>query len=305
MNSARSVRVPFKHFLLLTILAAIWSSSFMVIKITVETVPPLTLTAGRLVLAGLMLGVVMIVKSERLPRDRRVWKMCVLLGIFGNALPFTLISLGETGVTSSQASILMAVMPLATVLMAHFFTENERATRHALIGVLIGFTGIVILVGPSALKGLGGNIWFQLSVSGGAISYAVAAVMAKNMPPSSLLGRSVAVMICASVMMVLASIVFDNPLEINPSASEVWGTVYLGILPTGVATLIYFQLISAQGAGFLAYINYLIPVMGVMWGALFLNETITAQALMALGIITLGLFVANYRSGGSGKPGEE
>jgi len=267
----------------------------MVIKVTVDTIPPLTMTAGRLVIAGLILWSVLLIKGEALPRDSRVWTMCVLLGVFGNALPFTLISWGEQEIPSSLASILMAVMPLATVLLAHFFSAGERATRNGLIGIAIGFGGIVILVGPSALKGLGSDVWSQVSVACGAISYAISAILAKNMPPSPLLGRSVVVMICASVIMVPAAFWVDEPSTLAPSVTAVWGTLYLGTLPTAVATLIYFRLIAARGAGFFAYINYLIPVMGVIWGALFLSEVISTQALMALATILIGLFIANYR----------
>jgi drug/metabolite transporter (DMT)-like permease len=293
--SAQTIQITSKHYLALFALAAIWSSSFMVIKVTVVTVPPLTMTAVRLVIAAVLLGVVMGIKGEAMPRNPRVWAMAVLLGLFGNAIPFTLIGWGELEIPSSQASILMAVMPLATVLLAHFFSEGERATRYAMIGVIVGFGGIVILVGPSVFKGMGGDTWHQLAVSGGAISYAISAVLAKNMPPSSLLGRAVVVMICASIIMVPAAVFFDDPLGLTPSTMALWGTLYLGTLPTAFASLIYFRLIASAGAGFFAYINYLIPVMGVIWGALFLSETISTQALMALGTIFVGLFIANYR----------
>jgi len=267
----------------------------MVIKVTVETIPPLTLTAARLVLAGLVLGAVLIAKGRMLPRDPRIWMVSILLGIFGNALPFTLISWGELVIPSGLASILMAVMPLATVLLAHFFSEGERATRNGLGGIAVGFTGIIILVGPSALKGLGSDVWSQVAVACGAISYAVSAILVKNMPPSPLLGRSVTVMICSSAIMVPLALWVDEPLKLAPSLPAIWGAVYLGTLPTAVATLIYFRLIAAQGAGFFAYINYLIPVMGVIWGALFLDEIISPQALAALATILAGLFIANYR----------
>ena len=267
----------------------------MVIKVTVVTIPPLTMTAARLALAALMLGGVLVVRGEPLPSSPRIWLMCILLGLFGNAIPFTLISWGEQEIPSSLASILMAVMPLATVMLAHFFSEGERATAHSLIGIAVGFSGIVILVGPSALKGLGSDLIHQVSVAGGALSYAVATVLAKNIPPSPVLGRSVTVMICASLIMVPAALLVDDPLTLVPSTTAIWGAFYLGTLPTAIATLIYFRLIAARGARFFAYINYLIPVMGVIWGAVFLSEIITPQALMALATILVGLFIANYR----------
>ncbi len=298
MNAPSRAPVPVKHFLILFILASIWGSSFVAIKITLDTIPPLTMTAARLLLAGLILGVIMVAKGESLPRDKKVWKMCIWIGVFGNALPFSLISIGEQGITSSQTSILMAIMPLVTIILAHFFSEGERATRFAFLGVAIGFCGIVTLVGPSALTGLGSDIYYQLAVSSGAVSYGIATVLAKNMPPSPLLGRSVAVMICASALLTPAALLVDAPWTLVPSTDALWGTLYLGVLPTAVATLIYFHLISVQGAGFFAYINYLIPIMGVFWGAMLLGDTVSLQAITALGAIFVGLLVANYRPAG-------
>jgi len=295
MTAPRRRRASWVSYLLLVLLAAIWSSSFMVIKVTVVTLPPLTLTAVRLLVAAVMLAVVLGMTSERLPRGGRVWAMCVLIGFFGNALPFTLIGWGETQIASSQAAILMAVMPLATVLLAHFFSDGERATRYGLTGIAIGFGGVVVLMGPSALHGTGSDIWHQLAVSGGAVSYAVSAVIARNLPPSSVLGRSVAVMMCATAMMLPAALLIDQPLGLTPASEAIWGAVYLGVLPTGIATLIYFRLIGAEGAGFFSYINYLIPVMGVFWGASLLAERVSLQAVLALVMILSGLFVANYR----------
>ncbi|MDP7547926.1 MAG: EamA family transporter, partial [Alphaproteobacteria bacterium] len=200
-----------RHLALVFLLALIWGSSFLAIKIGVETIPPLTLATGRVVFAALLLWVFARVQGQTLPQSGRMWFYCFLIGLMGNGLPFTLINWGEVKIDSGLAAILMAVMPLVTVVLAHFFTVGDRMTPAKLTGVAFGFGGVFILVGPEALKGLGGDIWRQLAVSGGATCYAIAAILTRNMPPGPLIARSAAVMIAASLMMVPVSLAFDAP----------------------------------------------------------------------------------------------
>jgi len=295
----------FRDYLSLFALAMIWSSSFMAIKVAVETVPPVTMTAARMIIgAGLLLGVLLI-KKERLPAVRSFWGPCFVLGLVGNGLPFTLIAWGEVRVDSGLAAILMAVMPLATVLLAHFFSAGERLTTQRAVGIAIGFSGVIILVGPEAVKGLGGDVWHQLSVSGGAICYAIAAVYTRRLPPAPLLPRAVGVTICAALQMVPLALIADWPWQAVPTGWSLVSVVYLGLVPTAIATLIYFDLIAARGAGFFAFINYLIPVMGVIWGMAVLGEELHPAGMAALATILMGLFVANWRRRGPKAGGED
>ena len=277
----------------------------MAIKVAVETVPPVTMTAARMIIgAGLLLGV-LLVKKERLPVIWSFWVPCFVLGLVGNGLPFTLIAWGEVRVDSGLAAILMAVMPLATVLLAHFFSAGERLTTPRAVGIAIGFSGVVILVGPEAVKGLGGDVWHQLSVSGGAICYAIAAVYTRRLPPAPLLPRAVGVTICAALQMVPLALIADWPLQAVPIGWSLVSVIYLGLVSTAIATLIYFNLIAARGSGFFAFINYLIPVMGVLWGMAVLGEVLHPAGMAALATILLGLFVANWRRRGPEGGGED
>ena len=284
-----------RHLGLLFLLALIWSSSFAAIKVGVETIPPMTLAAGRLILAAVILYGALCLQRQTLPGGLGFWFFCFLLGVIGNGLPFTLINWGEIRIDSGQAAILMAVMPLATIVMAHFFTTGDRMTPAKLIGVAIGFAGVVILVGPEVAKGLGGEIWRELAVAGGAICYAMAVILARNAPTSSLLARSVAVMIMASLVMTPAALAFEAPWELAPSPEGLMAAAYLGLFPTALATLIFFHLVQSRGASFLAFINYLIPVLGVGWGAVTLGERVTVTEVMALLIILAGMAIAQFR----------
>ncbi len=281
--------------MLLILLASLWSSSFAAIKIGVGTIPPLTLAAGRIAVAAAVLYALIALRGQRLPRSARLWALFFLIGVTGNALPFTLIAWGEERIDSGLAAILMAVMPPATVLLTHVFTRDERLTAIKVIGVAMGFAGVVLLIGPEALRGLGGQAGRQLAVAGGAVCYAVAATVACFMPPSSPAVRSAAVMICASVQMIPLALFVDQPWALSPSPGSVAALVYLGLFPTALATIIFFQLISARGATFVALNNYMIPVMGVIWGAAFLGERLSLQALGALALILIGIGVTNLR----------
>ena len=294
-RTAISSSGTYRHLLLLILLASLWSSSFAAIKVGVGTIPPLTLAAGRIAVAAAVLYALIALRGQRLPRSARLWALFFLIGITGNALPFTLIAWGEERIDSGLAAILMAVMPPATALLTHVFTRDERLTAPKLIGVAMGFAGVVLLIGPEALRELGGQAGRQLAVAGGAVCYAVAATVACFMPPSSPAVRSAAVMICASVQMIPLALLVDQPWALSPSPGSLAALVYLGLFPTALATIIFFQLISARGATFVAVNNYIIPVLGVIWGAAFLGERLSLQALGALALILIGIGVTNLR----------
>lgn len=285
-----------RHYLTLMFLAMLWSSSFLLIKIAVVTIPPLTMTTFRIFVAMVFLWTLLIIKKDRLPGTAKAWFMCVLVGFFGNVLPFSLIGWGEEVVDSGLTAVLMAMMPLSTVVLAHFFTEGDRLTPQRMIGIAIGFLGVVILVGPAVFAGLGGDALRQLAILTAGMSYGLTAVIIRNMPPSSVLSRSVAIMIAGFIQLLPFTLWIEQPWTLEPTTQAIWFTVHLGIFPTAVASLLFMNLIAARGAGFVAYINYLIPVLGVIWGALILSEEVTLQVIAALVAILFGLFVANYRT---------
>ena len=296
MNSA----VPFRDVCWLIALALVWGSSFAAIKVAVETVPPMTLVAARVVIAAGVLYAVALARGVQLPRDRLSWIMGFALATFGLALPFFLIGLGQTRIDSGLAAILMSVMPLATMVLAHFFTEGDPFTRHKLFGIVIGFAGIIVLFGPEALRGMGSDFWYQLAVAGGAVCYAINAVLTRNLPQgsgSSMIGRAVMVMISGVVIAVPAALLIDGPMALmQASTMGWWMVIYIGVLPTGLAGLVYFYLIETRGASFFSFVNYLNPVFGVIWGAVLLGEAVGLQALGALTLILAGVAVSSRRA---------
>jgi drug/metabolite transporter (DMT)-like permease len=274
---------------LLLTLATIWSSSFGFIKVAVETVPPITVTAGRLLLAAIIVVIYARLRGHRFPTEPGLWPKFFLIGLFGNALPFTLIGWGEVTIDSGLAAILMAVMPIATLVLAHFFAENERMNPARIAGVTFGFGGILVLIGPDALSGLGDEAVRQIAVAGGATCYAVATVIARRLPkmPTSL--SSAGALIAATAIILPASLIFDRPWTLSPSDESINAVIVLGLFPTALAYILYFALLRRTGANFIALNNYLIPCLGVIWGIIFLDELLNWQAMLALGIILTGV----------------
>lgn len=284
-----------RHFdyALLFVIALIWSSSFLAIKIGVESLPPYTLTATRLLIAAVVLFLFALVGRYQLPRDLRSWGIFAFIGMFGNALPFSLISWGETYVDSGLAAILMGIMPVATAMLAHLFIPDERFTFSIGLGMAVGFGGLLVLVGIDALGGMTHLVIAQLAILTGAVSYAVTTIFARRY--ASLPGPIMALGATLSgfLLVLPLSVWIDRPWTLSPSAASATAAVWLGLFPTAIATLLYFRLILRLGATIFSQVNYLIPVLGAIWGILFLAETPTWRTAVALLLVLAGVTIVN------------
>lgn len=284
-----------RQIIFLLCLAMIWGTSFLVMKIGVQHIPALPLTAIRLIAAALAMVLACFFMRSRYPVGTRAWAFCFALAFFGNSLPFFLISWGVEGIASGRAAILMAVMPLATLLLAHFFSTGDRLKAQKLIGIVLGFAGVVVLVGPAALQGVGGGLLHQLAVASGAICYAISVIIVQRMPPAPMMGRASLTLIFAAIQTVPVALWLSGWTLPVLTFETLWPAIYLGLLSTALATLILFKLLSEREASFVAFQNYLVPVFGVFWGALLLDENVSLQAIAALLLILFGIFVANRR----------
>jgi drug/metabolite transporter (DMT)-like permease len=280
-------------YVLLGLLAAIWGSSFLFIKIAVDGVPAITMTALRLAVSGVFLAVLAWAMGQKIPFERRYWVPILLGAASGNALPFVLIGWGEEKIDSNLAAILMAPNPLITLVLAHLFTTDEKLSAGKLAGVGLGVIGLLVLIGPSTLAQIGDDVSRQLAVGLAGACYATNAVISRRLlmdtPPY---GTAAAVLI-ASAAMVVPFVPLDGDLAgIAPTTSSLLAIVVLGVLNTAVGTLIFFAIVRRQGASFYSQINYLVPLLGVVYGALFLAERPSPNALVALVLILIGVAVA-------------
>ena len=279
-------------YALLVALAAIWGGSFVLIKLAIDTVPPVTMTAVRVVIGGLLFVAIVLATGRRLPSDPRVWGWSALAGIFGLALPFSLISWGEQRIDSGLAAILMAGMPLMTLILARFISGNEPLTAPKLVGVGFGIAGLVILIGPGKLATLGDDAVRQIAVVAASFCYAVNAIITKRIAGQDPYAISAAIMISGTALLLPASIVADAPWTLEPTGLAWLALVLLGVFPTGLASLIMLALLRRQGAGYFAQINFLVPLFGVFWGYAVLSERPPASALTALAVILAGVAIS-------------
>ncbi len=193
-----------------------------------------------------------------------------------------------------MTAIFMAVMPLITLLLAHVVTDDEKLNRYKLIGVLLGLAGVVVLMGWERLVQMDGSLVRQMAIAAGATSYAVNALITRQLTQTARLPMMAALMLAASVMMMPFSLVIDGPWTLTPSVVSVLSIVALALGPTAFATLLILVIIDRQGASFLSQINFMVPLFGVLFGALFLAERLPPTAFMALVLILGGIALSKW-----------
>ena len=277
-------------------LGAIWGGTFPAVKIAVTYLPTATMVAMRIVVGALAMAAIAALLGRRPAADRRTWAMYAVIAFVGNVLPFLLIAHGQRQIDAGLGAILMATMPLVTIVLAHAFTGDEKLSLRGVAGVLVGLCGILVLVGIDALKGLGADVLAQLSVTAGAMCYALHTVLVRRLTVSSPATHSACVLAVSAAMAVPLALATDGPPPAIPM-DAVLAILFLGILANGAAYMLYFHIIGTVGAAFTAMTNYIVPVAGVIWAALILGERPSLRALLALGLILSGIAVAHLRLG--------
>ena len=291
--------------MLLGVLALIWSTSFLLIKIGVTGMEPFTLTGIRLVIAAVMLLVLLRLSGRRLVVSGPAIRLYIVVGVLGNALPFSLISLGEVHVTSSMAAVLMGIMPVATCVLAHLLIPSEPMTLRKLLGVSLGFGGLTALVGLSALGSIGSEPLGQLAVLGGALCYSLTAVYVRIHGMFGSMEAATGAGLVAAATGIFLAFWLEDPLTMTPTAPALWSAVTLGAVHTALAALIYFRTIRNLNAVTFAQINYLIPVLGSIWGILLLGESFGPKVVLALCLVLAGIYFVQprrYRPAAAGAP---
>jgi drug/metabolite transporter (DMT)-like permease len=281
------------NWALLMGLVALWGTSFLIIAISVETIDPISIVFYRLVLGALVLALVVFARGETIPRELRIWGGFLLMAIAGNALPFFLITWGQQTVNSGVAGMIMAIMPLMTMVFAHYLVEGETLNRYKIIGFSLGITGIVVLLGP-VFEGGGREFWSGLAIFTAATCYAVNAILIKRLPRFSPMVGACGVLIMASLIILPFWLLFA-PENNSISQNSMMAVIWLGIGPTGIATIILFSIIDRAGPTFLSTINYLIPVVAFFCGAWLLSEPASWQHFVALTAILGGIAITRIR----------
>ncbi len=276
------------------LLVGLWGTSFMFTAIAVETVDPLSTVFYRLALGAVVLSLVVYARGDSLPLQWRVWAGFFIMSIAGNAMPFFLIAWGQQSVDSGVAGMIMAIMPLLTMVFAHYFVEGETLNRYKLIGFTLGITGVTLLLGP-VFEGGGQAFWGGLAIFTAATCYAVNTILIKRLPRYSPMVGACGVLIMAALVMFPFWLAF-KPDSGGISEGSMFSVIWLGIGPTGFATIVLFVVIDRAGPTFLSTINYLIPVVAFLCGAWLLSEPVTWQNLLALVAILVGIAITRFRA---------
>jgi drug/metabolite transporter (DMT)-like permease len=283
---------------LLFALVAMWGSSFMFNKLSVATIPPATVVAARLAIAAVTLVALLYARGLRLPPPGPIWAAYALLGVLGNALPFFLITWGQQAIESALAGILIAVMPLATLVLAHFVISGERMTSRRVAAFALGFGGIMLLMEPAAVAGVGGTaiqILAQLAVLGGALCYAANSVVARLLVKTDFMVAAAGTLLIAALIMLPIALVHDVSWDARPSPVSLATVAWLGIGPTAIATIFYFRLISSAGPTFMSLVNYMSPAVAVFLGVTLLGEQPGVTAYAGLVLILSGIALSQWR----------
>jgi drug/metabolite transporter (DMT)-like permease len=286
-------------WVLLGVLALIWGTAFLFTKVAVATIPPMTVAAGRLSIAALVLVSAALAAGQGVPRGRSRWSSFAAMAIVGNAAPFFLISWGQVVVDSAVAGVLMAAMPLVTIVLAHFFVESEPLRAVTLVGFTIGFAGILVLVGPSVLGRLGQNeavALRQAAILLGAICYACNAIIARRLEPTPPLGVAAATMTLAAVVTLPIALVTERPWARNLSPGSLAAVAHLGLVATALAMTLFYRAIASAGATFLSLTNYLIPIVAVIAGVVILGEEPRWNLYAALALVLAGIAIERVGS---------
>ena len=280
-----------RSYQLLGLLVIVWGSSFLLIDRALLFFTPEQVVGYRLVIGAITMFAIALYYGKSFPRSITPWLHFIVYAVIGNILPYLLIATGQLTITSGMAGLLMAFMPLVTLVLAHIFLPNDKLTRFKILGFIIGISGVLFILGPSINNG--NNTFFGiLLVLGAACAYAINTIIASRLPSYDPLVSSASVLLVASL---LSFFIWPNIFFINfsniPFISGV-SILLLGALPTGIAAFLYFIIINTAGATFLSNINYLIPVVAFFLGALLLGEDILWQNILALLLIVSGIFIS-------------
>lgn len=291
-------RMSVLEWLLLLTLSVLWGGSFFFAKIAVEALPPFTVVLGRVALAAIALNLAVIATGHRMPWSREAWGAFLVMGALNNLIPFSLIFWGQTEIASGLAAILNATTPLFTAILAHLLTREDRLTRARLLSIVLGFAGVIVLIGPNALGHLGVGVLAQIAVLGAALSYGFAGIFGrrfKSMGVKPLVAATGQVS-ATTILMLPIALSIDRPWMLPPPEIEIWAALFgLALLSTALAYVIFFRILSGAGAVNVSLVTLLVPVSAILLGTAILGERLETTAFLGMGLIAVGLIINDGR----------
>lgn len=281
---------------LLGVLACLWGSSYLLIKVALASIPPVTLMAVRVTLATVFLLAVMRARGQRLPTDGRSWRDLFVQSLLNSSVAWLVLAWGAQHVPSGMAGVLNSTSPLFVFLLTAFSSSASNTSKSLakMSGVVLGFVGVLLVVGVESLRGLGQQTLAQAAVLFGAFLYACAALNGKRLAHLSPLVTATGTMLCATVTLAPLSLLLERPMTLAPSLPSLAAAVTLAILCTGIALILYFRLMRTLGAMGVASQSYLRAGVSVLLGLIILGEQLSATVLIGLVITIVGVALINW-----------
>ena len=276
-------------YVLLTILALIWSSAFFNIKIATYSYGPVTIAFLRTFFGAIPVIGLCLVKKIKIEAFSKDWYWFAIIGIINLVIPFFLIAYGVQKVQSNLAAILMASTPLSATVLAHFFIDNEKINLIKVLGVLIGFSGIVFLFSDNILINEN-NFLSALIIFFASTFYVIGGILTLKVSNKKNENVTASILIWATIFLIPVTVFVEKPWNLNPSTDSTISIIYLGIVATGLAWLLRFRILKNNGLVFQAQVAYLIPIFGIILSYIFLKEIITPKVLVSVAAIIVGIY---------------
>ena len=276
-------------YVLLAILALIWSSAFFNIKIATYSYGPVTIAFLRIIFGAIPVVGLCLFKKIKIEAFSKDWHWFALIGMVNLVIPFFLIAYGVQKVQSNLAAILMASTPLSATILAHFFTKNEKINYRKIFGVLLGFSGIVFLFSDNVLINEN-NFLSALIIFFASTFYVIGGLLTLKISNKKNENVTASILIWGFIFLIPITAYTEQPWNLTPSTESTISVIYLGIFATGIAWLLRFRILKNNGLVFQAQVAYLIPIFGIILGYIFLKELITPKVLVAVAAVIVGIY---------------
>ena len=288
----------FVDYILLTVLSLIWASAFFNIKIATYSFGPVTIAFLRVLFGAIPVLLLCYLKNIQVEAFSKDWHWFAIIGFINLVAPFFLIAYGVKSVQSNLAAILMSTTPLSSTVLAHFYTKNEKFNLIKTIGILIGFSGIIYLFSDNILIDEN-NFTSALMILLGSTCYVVGGVLTLKIGKKKNENVTGSILIWAIIILLPLTFFIEKPFSSIPRIDSLVSVIYLGIVPTGIAWLLRFRILTTNGLIFQSQVSYLIPIFGTVLGYIFLKELITTKVLVSLIAVCIGIYFV--KKGGSKK----
>ena len=276
-------------YFILVLLSLIWASAFFNIKIATYSYGPITIAFLRIFFGMIPVLLLCFYKKIKIEVFSKDWKWFAAIGVINLVIPFFLIAYGVQKVQSNLAAILMSTTPISATILAHLFIDKEKINLVKILGIILGFLGIVYLFSENLLIN-DENLFSALMILVGSTFYVIGGILTLKISHKKNENVTASILIWGTIFVCPISLIIEQPWNLNPSLESTLSLIYLGVFPTGIAWLLRFMILKRNGLVFQSQVAYLIPIFGVILGYLFLDELVTSKILISLFIVILGIY---------------